>query len=288
MTLIIETGTGVRTANSYVTEAFVTQYLTSLGRQSEASWDTLTTPQREAAILAATQYVETRWGSRFKGTRRHSFQGESAKALLTISAQVTSGETLTVGTSLFNFVAVSDDFNNFEIEIGLDVDETIQNVIGSINQEYEVVAQLREGSSTQILLSSDTFGDSGNDTPLGTTSSSITIDAQFQNGRDAGTQPLSFPRSGLFQECGTPVSGIPLNLKQAVAEYAVRAANSNLYVDPSTDSSGRIVQSKREKVGPLEEEITYAEGAVLEQILKPYPAADRMLLPYLTARGVVR
>jgi len=72
---------------------------------------------------------------------------------------------------------------------------------------------------------------------------------------------------------------------QSAAEYAVRAAIAPLYADPTVDESGRIVQEKYEKVGPLEERTTYLKSNSVGQITKPYPAADRLLRPYLNPAG---
>lgn len=68
---------------------------------------------------------------------------------------------------------------------------------------------------------------------------------------------------------------IPVNLKKATCEYALRALSAPLAPDPTTDERGLQVTSKTEKVGPLEESTTYAAYSV--SVFKPYPAADALL-----------
>lgn len=130
-------------------------------------------------------------------------------------------------------------------------------------------------------------GSSGNDIALAETTTDLDITTAFANGLDAGMQALQFPRSALYDSSGRPVVGVPLGVKQATAEYAVRAHGEALYQDPTIDETGRAVVGKREKVGPIETETTYADGASLSSLIKPYPAADRLLTEYLTPAGGV-
>lgn len=86
-------------------------------------------------------------------------------------------------------------------------------------------------------------------------------------------QALPFPRSGT----GFPT--MPVNLLKATCEYAVRAKLGPLAPDLVVDETGRAVAAKTEKVGPIEDAITYATsgpGAELA-LFKPYPAADMLL-----------
>ena len=289
MAVILETGTGIRDANSYDSVAFVTSYLTGLNRAAENTWSTRTAAEQEAAVIAATQYIDTRWGPSFKGARDVVLDGRRARALLTVSGQPTAGDTLVVGSDTFAFATTLDDFNVDEIEIGADVDATIENVIAAINAKFEVFAALRDDTADQILLENAVEGSAGNDTILNAdAATNIAVTQAFQHGVDEGTQPLEFPRDGLFDPSGYSVTGIPRRLKEATAEYAVRAVAAALYQDPTTDATGRVVQEKFEKVGPLEERTIYAEGAALEQLLKPYPVADRLLADYVRPPGVTR
>lgn len=95
-------------------------------------------------------------------------------------------------------------------------------------------------------------------------------------------QALSFPRSS---------TGMPVQLKRAVAEYAVRAIAGKLASDPVVSDSGAKVSSYRSKLGPLEEETQYAtEGLGAEvKLFKPYPEADMLLRSLMnTSKSVIR
>lgn len=96
------------------------------------------------------------------------------------------------------------------------------------------------------------------------------------------TQGLSFPRRDTF-------TGIPEGLKRATAEYAVRALTDELMPDPTTDASGGMIIGNRQKVGPIETEVTFSASAGVSA-LKPYPAADRLMTQYLrsSSGGVIR
>lgn len=89
-------------------------------------------------------------------------------------------------------------------------------------------------------------------------------------------QGLAWPRLGVFDGYGRTVTGIPDNLKRAVAEYAVRALSADLSPDPVYDETGRTVTSKREKVGPIETEVAYNFNGTFA-ITRSYPQADRLL-----------
>jgi hypothetical protein len=60
-----EDGTGLANANSYATVAEVTAYLTDRNRQE--AWEDLDQEVQEAALVAATDYVESVFGPCFKG-----------------------------------------------------------------------------------------------------------------------------------------------------------------------------------------------------------------------------
>lgn len=87
-------------------------------------------------------------------------------------------------------------------------------------------------------------------------------------------QTTAWPRSGArySDRCGL-AEGIPLEVRRACAEYALRALGVELSPDPRRDPSGRGLRSFREKVGPVEQEAEYAGGFEMPR----YPAADRIL-----------
>jgi hypothetical protein len=91
-------------------------------------------------------------------------------------------------------------------------------------------------------------------------------------------QALSFPRS-----CA-PVANedeVPVGIKKAASEYALRALSAKLVPDPVVDASGLVLAGSRTKVGPIETELRYQAGSAL--LLKAYPAADMLVRPFLAA-----
>jgi len=278
MTLILEDGTGVSGANAYVDAAFVTAYLTDRNRETENSWSTAGATAQEGAVVAATDFIEQRWGLRFLG--RREFQDVSAgRATLTFTAQPISSETVTIGTAVLTFGA--------GVAIGATVAETIDNLVAALAGDTQVTA--KAGTGDTMIAEAKEKGTSGNS--IVTTETSTTASwssATLLGGADPVTpQPLSFPRVHLRDREGLFVTGIPLKLKQSAAEYAVRALSSALMPDPTIDATGRAVIRKREKVGPIEEETEYVDGAAISQLIKPYPAADRLIAEYVTGTGRV-
>lgn len=99
------------------------------------------------------------------------------------------------------------------------------------------------------------------------------------------TQALHFPADGVYigfhlQDPDT----LPVNLLKAAAEYARRVKSGPLMPDPVTDETGQGLAGKREKVGPLEDEFTYVPGGAIN-LIKPYPAADKLMASLVTGRG---
>ena len=66
MALIVEDGTPPANANTYLDVAGVDAYFLEVGKVTTA-WDALTTPQQEAAIIRATRYHESEYGSDYQG-----------------------------------------------------------------------------------------------------------------------------------------------------------------------------------------------------------------------------
>lgn len=96
--------------------------------------------------------------------------------------------------------------------------------------------------------------------------------ARLKGSKYKDEQALEFPRV----YCDDEDPQMPTKMKQAVAEYSVRARVSPLAPDLTVDATGGTVISKKEKVGPLEEETRYSETAAL-RVLTPYPAADMLM-----------
>lgn len=66
MALIVEDGTGLATAESYVSVADASTRLAALGM---TNWATLETAEMEQALRRATQFMEQRYSSKWRGTR---------------------------------------------------------------------------------------------------------------------------------------------------------------------------------------------------------------------------
>lgn len=60
-----EDGTGLPDANSYIDVAYADAYFLDRGN---AAWAALDTTKKQNALIGATDYVELRWGSKFKGS----------------------------------------------------------------------------------------------------------------------------------------------------------------------------------------------------------------------------
>ena len=116
------------------------------------------------------------------------------------------------------------------------------------------------------------------------------LDARFTfvgiklRGRDQSTQ---WPRSSVWDRDRFYVNGIPPEVKEATAEYALRALTLDLNPDPVMDETGVAIQSKSETVGPISESVTYVSGAIFT--MPRYPAADQRLIRagFVRAPGMV-
>lgn len=294
MTLIIETGAGVREANSYVDVAYITNYLTVRNRQAENGWTAAATAIKEAAAIAATDYVDTRFGAKFKGAPEFSFDEERAEGSITFSGAPLEGQTLTLGDAAYKFVlsltgepyevsrsgSATTIATNLEAAIEAGPGAGVAYGLGTPQSRHSGVQ--RAGAA--LTLTAKAAGSSGSLTVLqGPLANAVIVG--FSGGKDGGIQPLSWPRSSAFDQRGQRIVGIPDRLKQAVAEYAVRAVSSPLLPDPAVDPYGGRLFSRREQVGPIQEEARYSRTSETQNIFVPYPAADRLLRPLLLGSG---
>lgn len=92
-------------------------------------------------------------------------------------------------------------------------------------------------------------------------------------GRDQTTE---WPRTDAWDRDRYYITDVPNEVKEACAEYALRAIAATLNPDPDRDASGQLVQSKSESVGPISESVTFVSGAVF--VMPKYPAADQRLI----------
>ena len=82
-------------------------------------------------------------------------------------------------------------------------------------------------------------------------------------------QSLEFPRTSAFYQDGRAVIGVAAEWLQATFELAFRVletqplAANTLAPDPTYDDSNRVVTSKKEKVGPIEEETRFTASAAI-------------------------
>lgn len=99
----------------------------------------------------------------------------------------------------------------------------------------------------------------------------------------ATTQSLSWPRT----EAGDYGSDeIPVKLKRAVCEYALRALTAELAPDPAYDTSGARVVTTRQKLGPLEKQVTVL-GQGSPSPIRAYPKADMFIAPLIVSSARV-
>lgn len=311
MSLILETGGGTALANAYCNAAFVTSYLTDRGRETENTWSTLGASEQEAAIIKATEYIDLRFGTQFGGTRKRDLVGAKAVAHLELTGQPTAGELVTIAGITYTF-QVSLGLAANEVLIGADFDTSLANLLAAMTDEtgagtkYSTVnrplasvdLELDTDDPSILDLTAQTEGEAGNAIQFTTDIVNATLTA-FYGGEDKGPQPLEFPRENLYDRAGIVVTGVPLRLRKATAEYAVRAAGAALLTDPGAagpNSTGAIERSKK-KVGPIETDITYAStgtagnvgaggGIVSDANITQYPAADLLLREYIKAGGI--
>lgn len=106
---------------------------------------------------------------------------------------------------------------------------------------------------------------------------------QFITTRATRTQSLEWPREWIDDVNGNlrfDIDDIPLELKRACAEYAVRALSGPLVTDPAESQE---IEEKSVKVGPVEKKTKFANRSarkstlVSNSAIKDYPAADMWL-----------
>lgn len=111
------------------------------------------------------------------------------------------------------------------------------------------------------------------------------IDRRFRRAfigiRLTTTQSLEWPRLSAFYQDGRGALGVPPEIAQATAEYAIRSLSAPLAPDPTYDASNAKIVRKREEVGPVREEIEYGNNGVVDNFRK-YPAVDSLLSELIT------
>lgn len=112
----------------------------------------------------------------------------------------------------------------------------------------------------------------------------LDIAFRFVGDKLNSSQATAWPRVDAEDIDGFLRTGIPEEVKEATAEYALVALTTPLDPTPTRDDTGRTVIEKTDTVGPITESRTYASGGAFE--LPKYPAADQKLfLAGLVVRG---
>lgn len=302
MTHVVETGAGVVNANAYAGESYIRTYLRERGLAT--TWDAASVANRDAAIIAATQYIDIRWGPRFLGRKEFIDLDKPAEGwlrLLTITGL--EGTTITIGTTVYTLTATLS--SAFDVQIGADAAATVVSLVHAINltgtpgTDYEASTTIHpdvtgyDDEDGYFHVEAKVAGPDGNDIVLATSDDTETLvnvgTATLVNGEEGVEQPLEWPRINVLTRAGTYTDGVPDRVKQACAEYAYRALAAQLFADPTIDASGRTVVEQEDKVGPISTRTRFEEGAALSHLIKPYPAADRLLAEYVSpAGGVIR
>lgn len=72
MAFTVEDGTGLADANAYISVAFADTYFLDRGN---ATWAAALTADKESAIVRSTDYLDKRFGLKYKGVKESSAQG---------------------------------------------------------------------------------------------------------------------------------------------------------------------------------------------------------------------
>lgn len=302
MAFVVETGVGLVNATAYARIDQVIDYLTDRNRQAENSFSTLAENVQRAAVIAATDYIDQRFGLRFRGVREfRSIVQAFAGGTLTATANFLAGETVVIGDRTYTWVSTLTAAN--QVLIGADLAESLLNMAAAINGDTGEGITYGTGTVQHSLFSAETMataltitartaGRLGNDIALSETAAAAAWSqaATTSGADDKDAQALQFPRAALYTRDGQQVRGIPDDLVHATAEYAVRAAAARLAPDPTPDALGGAVLERRVRAGPVETQTRYESGStgVSASSLRSYPEADRLLTPYLKPPGVSR
>jgi hypothetical protein len=108
----------------------------------------------------------------------------------------------------------------------------------------------------------------------------------FQGEKLTSSQSTEWPRRDVY--IGDYMKfGVLTEVKEACAEYAIiSASGTELDPSPAVDARGKVVQRKKEKVGPIEEETEYVSGGAPED--PQFPAGDRKLKDLVIKAGSIR
>lgn len=297
MTLVVETGAGLRKANALCSVSFANDYLKDRGRSEEAGWQGLGGGEKEAALIDGARYIIDAFDSRIRGNRRWFFDEIAATGVVQFTGVPATGKKLVLGDVTYLFVpALSDPAIPNEVLAGgsandcatalcaaISADSAESGVLFGIGTEANRHATcVLDIDGDSVVLTASVGGEGGNSTVLTSDASPVSVTlTQFFGGLDGGSQPMAFPRLGLFDRDGVEVEGVPLEARQANVEYAVLSVAGTLRLVPEVDDTGAALLSKSESVGPIRESKTFAQASASTRSYKPHPRADALLARFL-------
>ena len=269
MSLIVEDGSGVLKANSYVGLAYAYRYLQQRNRLTD--WTTASTSDQEAALISATDYIDKRFGLKFLGSVAFTNLAVPASNIMMVTGLPDEDTTVTFNETTYTFKVSPADPT--EIEIGGSQELMATNIVAAASAQTDMIFY-----AAGVLVSMEVVDPGISHYETSSTSDSLVFDTPTVTGGSLlGHQPLCFPRTAFL--------GIPAILKMATVEYATRALVEPLMPDPVMDESGQQVRRRSEKVGPIEEEIVFQTAP--GEIFKTYPEADRLIKPLISDVGGV-
>jgi hypothetical protein len=98
---------------------------------------------------------------------------------------------------------------------------------------------------------------------------------RFVGDKQSVNQTTAWPRVDAEDIDEDIRTGIPIEVKEATAEYAFIGLSQALNAAPTREGTGQMVQRKRTKVGPIEKDVEFVSGGVFS--LPIYPLADQKL-----------
>lgn len=103
--------------------------------------------------------------------------------------------------------------------------------------------------------------------------------------RHSPLQALSWPRDGAFYpDDGRIAQGVPVEVKRACAEYALRALTDKLAPDIEYTTTTGLIEETEDRVGPIMERRKYRAGGIAITFRK-FPVVDISLKPLLINGG---
>lgn len=112
----------------------------------------------------------------------------------------------------------------------------------------------------------------------------LRFESLFVGQRKTTTQALAWPR--IYTQFADNV--IPIQLKYACFEYALRSIDGSLAPDPVFDEAGMAKTIIHEKLGPMEQDFQVVGGFTASMSLfRPYPLADLHLRTLIVRSGGV-